>query len=68
MDLADEDAFVRARGDHFLRLAVMLAGSPAEGEDLLQASLVRLYQAWPPARQVYDSGGVHAEFTWAGTN
>ena len=50
MESADEEAFagfVRARSDHFLRLAVLLAGSPAEGEDLLQASLVRLYQAWP---------------------
>lgn len=50
MEPADEEAFaafVRARGDHFMRLAVLLAGPPAEAEDLLQASLVRLYQAWP---------------------
>jgi RNA polymerase sigma-70 factor (sigma-E family) len=40
-------AFVRARGDYWMRFAVLLAGSPSEGEDLLQASLVRLYQAWP---------------------
>ena len=50
MEPPDEEAFaafVRARGDHFMRLAVLLAGSPAEAEDLLQASLVKLYQAWP---------------------
>jgi RNA polymerase sigma-70 factor (sigma-E family) len=41
------DAFVRARGEHFLRVAVLLTGSPTEAEDLLQASLVRLYGAWP---------------------
>jgi RNA polymerase sigma-70 factor (sigma-E family) len=41
------DAFVRARGEHFLRVAVLLTGSPTEAEDLLQASLVRLYMAWP---------------------
>lgn len=41
------DSFVRARGEHFLRVAVLLTGSRAEAEDLLQASLVRLYRAWP---------------------
>ena len=41
------DAFVRSRGEHFLRVAVLLTGSPTEAEDLLQASLVRLYRAWP---------------------
>jgi RNA polymerase sigma-70 factor (sigma-E family) len=50
MEPADEKdfaAFVRARGDHWMRLAVLLAGSPTEAEDLLQASLVKLYRAWP---------------------
>jgi len=50
MDSAEEDAFaafVRDRGDHFMRLAMLLTGSPAEAEDLLQAGLVKLYQAWP---------------------
>lgn len=50
MKPADEEdfaAFVSARGDHFMRLAVLLADSPSEAEDLLQASLVKLYQAWP---------------------
>jgi DNA-directed RNA polymerase specialized sigma24 family protein len=41
------DTFVRARGEHFLRVAALLTGSPTEAEDLLQASLVRLYRAWP---------------------
>jgi RNA polymerase sigma-70 factor (sigma-E family) len=50
MEPADEEAFaglVRARGDHWMRFAVLLAGSPLEAEDLLQASLVKLYRAWP---------------------
>lgn len=41
------DAFVRTRGEYFLRVAVLLTGALPDGEDLLQASLVRLYQAWP---------------------
>jgi DNA-directed RNA polymerase specialized sigma24 family protein len=39
--------FVRARGDHFTRSAVLLATSPPEAEDLLRASLVKLHQAGP---------------------
>ena len=35
------------RGEHHLRVAALLTGSPAEAEDLVQASLVRLYRAWP---------------------
>ena len=49
MEPADEegfDAFVRSRGEHFLRVAVLLTGAPAEAEDLLQASLVKLYRVW----------------------
>ncbi len=38
---------MRARGDHSKRSAVLLAGSPPEAEDLLRASLVKLYQAGP---------------------
>lgn len=41
------DAFVRARGEYFLRVSVLLTGSVPEGEDLLQTSLVRMYRAWP---------------------
>jgi RNA polymerase sigma-70 factor (sigma-E family) len=40
-------SFVRARGDHHLRTAVLVAGERQAGEDLLQASLERLYRAWP---------------------
>jgi RNA polymerase sigma-70 factor (sigma-E family) len=40
-------AFVRHRGEHHLRLAVMLTGDWHAAEDLVQASLVKLYQAWP---------------------
>ena len=41
------DAFVRARGDHHLRIAVLLTGDPQAAEDLVQASLVKLYRVWP---------------------
>ena len=41
------DTFVRTRGGHFLRVAVLLTGSVTEAEDLLQASLTQLYRAWP---------------------
>jgi RNA polymerase sigma-70 factor (sigma-E family) len=40
-------AFVRARGDHHLRMAVLLTGDRPTAEDLVQASLLKLYQAWP---------------------
>jgi DNA-directed RNA polymerase specialized sigma24 family protein len=40
------DAFVRARGEYFPRVSVLLTGPVPEGEDLLQTSLVRLYRAW----------------------
>jgi len=39
--------FVRARSDHHLRVATLLAGDWHAGEDLVQASLVKLYRAWP---------------------
>ena len=40
-------AFVRERGDHHLRVAVLLTGDWHAAEDLVQASLVKLYRAWP---------------------
>jgi RNA polymerase sigma-70 factor (sigma-E family) len=40
-------SFVRSRGEHHLRVAALLTGSAAEAEDLVQASLIRLYRAWP---------------------
>jgi RNA polymerase sigma factor (sigma-70 family) len=39
--------FVRTRSDHHRRVAVLLAGEWHAGQDLLQASLVKLYRAWP---------------------
>jgi RNA polymerase sigma-70 factor (sigma-E family) len=39
-------AFVRARGEHHLRMATLLTGSPDAAQDLVQASLLKLYQAW----------------------
>ncbi len=40
-------AYVRDRGDHHLRVAVLLTGDWHAAEDLVQASLVKLYRAWP---------------------
>jgi RNA polymerase sigma-70 factor (sigma-E family) len=39
-------AFVRRRGDHHLRTAVLLTGDWHAAEDLVQAALVKLYRAW----------------------
>jgi Sigma-70 region 2 len=48
-DLIDERfaAYVRDRGEHQLRVAVLLTGDWPTAEDLVQASLVKLYRAWP---------------------
>jgi len=40
-------AFVRSRGEHHLRMATLLTGSPDAAQDLVQASLLKLYRAWP---------------------
>jgi DNA-directed RNA polymerase specialized sigma24 family protein len=40
-------AFVRGHGERHLRLAVLLTGDWHAAEDLVQASLVKVYQAWP---------------------
>lgn len=40
------ERFLKVRGDGLLRAAVLLAGSPEAGEDLLQESLVRLLGRW----------------------
>jgi RNA polymerase sigma-70 factor (sigma-E family) len=39
--------FVREHGERHLRLAVLLTGDWHAAEDLVQASLVKLYRAWP---------------------
>lgn len=48
-DEIEEDfaAYVRDRGDRHLRVAVLLTGDWHTAEDLVQASLVKLYRAWP---------------------
>jgi DNA-directed RNA polymerase specialized sigma24 family protein len=38
--------FVAERGDRLLRVAALLAGSRADGEDLLQSALERLLRNW----------------------
>jgi hypothetical protein len=40
-------AYVRDRGEHHLRVAVLLTGDWHAAEDLVQASLVKLYRVWP---------------------
>jgi pimeloyl-ACP methyl ester carboxylesterase len=40
-------AYVRERGEHHLRVAVLLTGDWHAAQDLVQASLVKLYRAWP---------------------
>jgi RNA polymerase sigma-70 factor (sigma-E family) len=39
--------YVRARGHHHLRVAILLTGDWHAAEDLVQASLAKLYRAWP---------------------
>src|ERR1700744_4354501 len=40
-------AYVRAHGPHHRRVAVLLTGDWHAAEDLVQASLAKLYRAWP---------------------
>jgi RNA polymerase sigma-70 factor (sigma-E family) len=40
------ERFVAERGDRLLRTAALLAGSRADGEDLLQSALERLLRNW----------------------
>jgi RNA polymerase sigma factor (sigma-70 family) len=40
------ERFVAKRGDRLLRTAALLAGSRADGEDLLQSALERLLRHW----------------------
>ena len=47
-------AYVRDRGDHHLRVAVLLTGDWHAAEDVVQASLVKLYRAWPKLRPDSD--------------
>jgi len=49
-------AYVRERGEHHLRVAVLLTGDWAAAEDLVQASLAKLYRAWPRLDTGADPG------------
>jgi RNA polymerase sigma-70 factor (sigma-E family) len=40
------EELLAAKGEHLLRTAVLLAGSHADGEDLLQAALERVFRRW----------------------
>ena len=40
-------AYVRDRGEHHLRVAVLLTGDWHTAEDLVRASLVKLCRVWP---------------------
>lgn len=48
---ADFDAYVRARQDMFVRFGYMLAGNRADGEDLAQVALAKLYLKWDTIRE-----------------
>jgi len=43
-------AYVRDRGEHHLRVAVLLTGDWHAAQDLVQESMVKLYRAWPKLR------------------
>lgn len=43
---ADFEEFVRRRGDHHLRTAVLLTGDWHAAEDLVQTGLGKLYKVW----------------------
>jgi len=44
------EALIADKGEHLLRTAILLAGSRAEGEDLLQAALERVFKRWRSIR------------------
>ncbi len=44
VDVLEE--LLASKGEHLLRTAVLLAGSQADGEDLLQAALERVFGRW----------------------
>jgi RNA polymerase sigma-70 factor (sigma-E family) len=50
-------AYVRDRGDYHLRVAVLLTGDWHAAEDLVQASLAKLYRAWPRLDTTADPDG-----------
>ena len=47
----DFEDFVQSRYAALARTAVLLAGTRADGEDLLQEALIRTYLAWPKVRE-----------------
>ncbi len=55
------------RGEHLLRTAVLLAGSRADGEDLLQAALERLFRRWRTIRATPRGTSGGRSITWPPT-
>ena len=53
-------AFVRSRGEHHLRMATLLTGNPDAAQDLVQASLLKLYRAWSRI----DTSGEPDAYLW----
>src|SRR5215469_13117834 len=63
------EELLAARGERLLHAAVLLAGSHADGEDLLQAALERVFRHWrridgDPEGYLRPSPGEVEQFTW----
>jgi hypothetical protein len=52
--------FVSGRCPHLVRTAYLLMGDRGHAEDLVQASLLRMFRAWGPLRAPGECGGLHA--------
>src|SRR6478609_7941156 len=60
MRQVDEDRFaefVRANSAALFRTAYLMTGDYQRAEDLLQSTLVRLYQRWPRVGEMEHPGG-----------
>ena len=57
--------FVEEAWQRHLRLAMLLTGDPARAEELLQDSLVKLYERWRRMRSPEEAHAYLPEFTIA---
>src|SRR5579871_3793895 len=65
--MVELESLLAERGEWLLRTAILLAGSPEAGEDLLQAALERAFRNW---RRIHgDTEGTCGArwFTWPRT-